>query len=102
MYIDRTRVIETIRGQHCASCPGLTNSDYADCDVCSIQSCINAIKLMPEENVEPTKGEAHRFWNFAEYGTMYVCSECHSPVLHKDQSYCAFCGRKMSKEVEEI
>ena len=94
MYIDRTRVIETIRGQHCASCPGLTNSDYADCDVCGIQSCINAIKLMPEENVEPAKGEAHRLWNFAEYGTMYVCSGCHSPYCTKIRAIAHSAGGK--------
>ena len=99
MYIDRTRVIETIRGQHCTDCPG---ADNPDCDFCAVWQCVNAIKLMPEEDAEPAQGEAHRLWNFAEYGTMYVCSECHDPVLHKDQSYCAFCGRKMSKEVEEV
>ena len=98
MYIDRTRVIETIRGQRC-TCMDIGGEDCWECDV---QHCIDAIKLMPEEDVEPAKGEAHRLWNFAEYGTAYVCSECHSPVLHKDQSYCAFCGRKMSKEVKEI
>ena len=100
-YINRTRVIETIRGQNCEYCQAFWNPDL-DCTGCDVRQCIDAIKLMPEEKVEPAQGEAHRLWNFAEYGTMYVCSECHSPVLHKDQSYCAFCGRKMSKEVEEI
>lgn len=199
-YIDRTQTILALRWQQCADCPGIKNSDYSDCKVCGIQHCIDAIKLMPAEDVrpiddklverhtdeaEPTpqayfdaleeygkarpsrkpwllhmrfvhyeaglltvefsaehilamkvlerdqtglqdafsrafgtyvglhmrlEGEktvlepciAHRIWDFAKYGTTYVCSECHSPVLHKDQSYCAFCGRKMSKEVEEF
>lgn len=97
-YINRTRVIETIRAQHC-TCRVEVGGE--DCRECPTQHCIDAIKLMPEENVWPVNGEAHRLWNFAEYGTTYVCSACHSQILHANQSYCAFCGRKLSKEVEQ-
>ena len=98
-YIDRIRVIAAITGQHCARCPGLTNSDYADCNVCGIQHCINAIKLVPGEDVDPVKKGK---WEPQDEGdTELWCSCCNDwfilEPLKKKYKYCPNCGARMEQ-----
>lgn len=45
---------------------------------------------------------AHRFFDFAKYGARCLCSACHNDILNVNQNYCAFCGRKLSGEVERV
>lgn len=98
-YIDRTQTILALRWQQCADCRGRDNSDYADCDVCGIQQCIDAIKLMPEKDVEQVK--RGKWERREEYNGYLGCSECHNAFIMREWvqngkwNYCPSCGAKM-------
>ena len=72
-YIDKGIAIETIRKIRCSPCAVMKYPEFGDydCDFCDGKKVINAIKELPDEDVEPVRNGD---WLPMNHG--YQCSVC--------------------------
>lgn len=90
-YIDKGIAIETIRKIRCSPCPFM----FDDCDFCDGKKVINAIKELPDEDVEPVRNGD---WLPMNHG--YQCSVC-GRSNWEATPFCPKCGTSLELEVSE-
>lgn len=96
-YIDKGIAIETIRNRKCRRCNVMKYPEFGDfdCMVCDFGTLINAIKELPDEDVEPV-----RTGNWLPMNHGYQCSVC-GRSNWEATPFCPKCGASLELEVDD-
>lgn len=105
-YIDANFIKTGLKQEFCAACSSDYENNRQCCAACDIAYTMNLIDETPTADVEPVR---HGRWittvqkDATTVGQHSVtkCSECGYVIFTATNNYCAKCGAKMDKEVEE-